>query len=112
MFLSILFFFFFFREKKLGFKLPSPGDYATGIFFIDTDLNKVMIYFMESKRWCFECRLTEFELKHFILVENTLRGNNMCCKLIKCLLVSFCNQQSVTLWDSCKNYEMAIRRWL
>ena len=49
MFLSILFFFFFFREKKLGFKLPSPGDYATGIFFIDTDLNKVMIYFMESK---------------------------------------------------------------
>ena len=41
--------YFFFREKKLGFKLPSPGDYATGIFFIDTDLNKVMIYFMESK---------------------------------------------------------------
>ena len=49
MFLSILFIYFFFREKKLGFKLPSPGDYATGIFFIDTDLNKVMIYFMESK---------------------------------------------------------------
>ena len=48
-FLSILFIYFFFREKKLGFKLPSPGDYATGIFFIDTDLNKVMIYFMESK---------------------------------------------------------------
>lgn len=49
MFLSILYIYFFFREKKLGFKLPSPGDYATGIFFIDTDLNKVMIYFMESK---------------------------------------------------------------
>ena len=49
MFLSILFIYFFFREKKLGFKLPSPGDYATGIFFIDTDLNKVIIYFTESK---------------------------------------------------------------
>ena len=48
-FLSILFIYFFFREKKLGFKLPSPGDYATGIFFIDTDLNKVMIYLTESK---------------------------------------------------------------
>ena len=48
-FLSILFIYFIFREKKLGFKLPSPGDYATGIFFIDTDLNKVMIYLMESK---------------------------------------------------------------
>lgn len=49
MFFEHLFIYFFFREKKLGFKLPSPGDYATGIFFIDTDLNKVMIYFMESK---------------------------------------------------------------
>ena len=49
MFLSITFIYFFFREKKLGFKLPSPGDYATGILFIDTDLNKVIIYFMESK---------------------------------------------------------------
>ena len=47
--------------------------------------------------------LIEFELKHFILVESTLRGNNMCCKSIKCLLVSFCNQQAVTLWDSCKD---------
>ena len=53
--------------------------------------------------------LIEFELKHFILVESTLRGNNMCCKSIKCLLVSFCNQQAVTLWDSCKNYQMGIR---
>ena len=49
MFLSITFIYFFFREKKLGFKLPSLGDYATGIFFIDTDVNKVIIYFMESK---------------------------------------------------------------
>ena len=105
------FIYFFFREKKLGFKLPSPGDYATGIFFIDTDLNKVMII-LWNQSWCFEFRLIEFELKHFILVESTLRGNNMCCKLIKCLLISFCNQQSVTLWDSRKNYEMAIRSWL
>lgn len=30
-----------FRENKLGFTLPIAGDYATGIFFIDTDPNKV-----------------------------------------------------------------------
>ncbi|KAK2570832.1 Glutamate synthase [NADH] [Acropora cervicornis] len=31
------------QENKLGFKLPSPGNYATGIFFIDTDPNKAKV---------------------------------------------------------------------
>ena len=34
---------FFLREGNLEFTLPSAGDYATGIFFIDTDPNKVNI---------------------------------------------------------------------
>lgn len=31
------------QENKLVFKLPSPGNYATGIFFIDTDPNKAKV---------------------------------------------------------------------
>lgn len=37
---------FFCSENKLGFKLPQAGDYATGIFFIDTDPNKVNMQFL------------------------------------------------------------------
>lgn len=36
----------FLREEKLGFTLPIAGDYATGIFFIDTDPNKVNVNFL------------------------------------------------------------------
>lgn len=53
---------FFLREGKLGFTLPSAGDYATGIFFIDTDPNKVNI-------WCSKFHRQYIKLVHIFWFE-------------------------------------------
>ncbi|KAL9969477.1 hypothetical protein ACROYT_G021697 [Oculina patagonica] len=45
------------QEEKLGFTLPIAGDYATGIFFIDTDPNKAKVCEDMFTELVKECRI-------------------------------------------------------